>query len=61
MGIMIEMKTSKNTWYFILLVLVIIFMIIANEMDLGIFAFALLIYPAYWLMIRVFENKNHNE
>jgi hypothetical protein len=45
----------KPGWYFTLLVLVIVAMIAINELGYGVFALFLL-FPAYWLMTKAFED-----
>jgi hypothetical protein len=46
---------TKPDWYTILLAIVIIALVGANELGLGVLAFAPLILLAYWLMVKAFE------
>ena len=57
MVIITQMKLSKDAWYLILLVLVIITLIVTNELGIGVLTFVPLMLLAYWLMVKVFENE----
>jgi hypothetical protein len=46
----------KADWYIILFFLMAFVMIGLNELGYGVFALFLL-FPAYWLMVKAFENK----
>jgi hypothetical protein len=49
-------KLDKSDWYLILLLIIVISMIGINELGYGVFSLFLL-YSAYWLMIKLFEQE----
>ena len=48
------MHLMNSDWYFIPLVLLVLLMIALTEYGYGVFAL-LLLFPAYWLMLKAFE------
>lgn len=54
------MSQTKSTWYLILLVVVVIGAISANEVGLG-FISLILLFPAVWLMQELFGNEPPRE
>ena len=46
---------TKSDWYFILLGLVVIGLVSANELGFGVIAFVPLTLLAYWLMVKAFR------
>ncbi len=54
-------KQHKTDWYYVLLGLVIIALVSANELGFGIFAFVPLMLLAYWLMTKVFAEDTSSD
>lgn len=51
------MKLSRSDWYLILLGIVIVADVSANERGFGVIAFVPLTLLAYWLMRKAFEKE----